>query len=143
MATIRKTRVYPYSIDEVWECLTDSSSLGRWLMENDFRPEVGHEFCFRTDPVPGFDGIVYCKVLTIDPPKELSISWRGGDVDTIVNFKLTEVSGGTRLDLKQTGFRPVKQFVTWFMLSLGWRKIIRKLLANELDSKFGATGADE
>jgi uncharacterized protein YndB with AHSA1/START domain len=37
----------------VWRALTDPDLLARWLMPNDFRPEVGHTFTFRTDPRPG------------------------------------------------------------------------------------------
>src|SRR5262249_37620569 len=49
----------------VWRALTDPDLLARWLMPNDFRPAAGHRFTFRTDPRPGFDGIVHCEVLTL------------------------------------------------------------------------------
>jgi uncharacterized protein YndB with AHSA1/START domain len=57
-----------------------------WLMPNDFTPELGHCFQFRTKPVPGFDSIVNCKVLEINPPRKLVLSWRGGPLDTTVSF---------------------------------------------------------
>lgn len=30
---------------------------------NDFEPRIGHRFQFRTEPAPGFDGVVNCEVL--------------------------------------------------------------------------------
>ena len=42
----------------MWHALTYLHLLARWLMPNDFPPAVGHQFTFRTEPVPqhGFDG---------------------------------------------------------------------------------------
>lgn len=60
--TIRRTVRYPHPPSRVWAAITSSAALARWLMPNDFEPKVGHEFTFRTDPAPGFDGIVHCKV---------------------------------------------------------------------------------
>jgi len=39
-------------------------------MPNDFKPVVGHAFTFRTEPVSqhGFDGVVHCEVLDLEPP---------------------------------------------------------------------------
>ena len=68
--------------------LTDRAALAAWLMPNDFLPEVGHRFAFRTKPAPGFDGTVHCEVLTVDPPRELAYSWVGGGIDTVVRFTL-------------------------------------------------------
>jgi hypothetical protein len=40
-------------------------------MPNDLESRVGHQFTFRTDPVPvhGFDGIVRCEVLELVPAR--------------------------------------------------------------------------
>ncbi len=72
----------------VWRALTDPDLLARWLMPSDFRPAVGHAFTFRTDPWPGFDGVVRCEVPVIEPERRLSISWRGGPLDTTVTWTL-------------------------------------------------------
>ena len=39
------------SIEKVWSALTDSSKLAKWVMENDFKPVVGHRFQFRMQPI--------------------------------------------------------------------------------------------
>jgi uncharacterized protein YndB with AHSA1/START domain len=121
-------RTYPYPRLMVWEAITDREQLAAWLMPNDFKPLLGHEFTFRTDPAPGFDGIVKSRVLAIEPPSHLKISWKGGPLDTIVAFHLEETAEGTALTLRHTGFRGVSNLVPRFILGLGWkRKVLVKL----------------
>ena len=43
--------VYPYPREKVWKALTDSEILAQWLMENDFKPEVGHKFTVDVEPL--------------------------------------------------------------------------------------------
>jgi hypothetical protein len=58
MAAIEVDQFLAQPPERVWHALTDPDLLVRWLMPNDFRPAVGHQFTFRTEPVPqhGFDG---------------------------------------------------------------------------------------
>ena len=101
----KRTIVVDYTLahppEKVWRALTESDLLACWLMENDFRPEVGHRFTFRTQPMPafGFDGIVRCEVLAVDRPHRLRHSWVGGALDTIVTWTLTPKGNGTLLFL--------------------------------------------
>ncbi|MBV8933091.1 MAG: SRPBCC domain-containing protein [Kutzneria sp.] len=97
---------YPYPADNVWRALTDPAALGEWLMPNDFKPEIGHKFTFRTDPAPPyFDGIAHCEVVELDPPCVLAYSWRGGPLpNTKVRWLLTPSEGGTLLRLEHSGF---------------------------------------
>ena len=34
----------PHPPEQVWEYLTRADLLGKWLMENDFKPVTGHKF---------------------------------------------------------------------------------------------------
>ena len=54
---------------KVWRALTESDLLGRWLMPNDIKAQVGHRFTFKTAPALGFDGVVHCKVLEVVEPR--------------------------------------------------------------------------
>jgi uncharacterized protein YndB with AHSA1/START domain len=95
--------------EKVWRALTDPALLAEWLL-----PVIGLElapgaaFTFQTQPHPGWDGTVHCRILAIDPPRMLSYSWVVGDMvlDTVVTFTLTPTASGTRLSLVQSGFRP-------------------------------------
>jgi uncharacterized protein YndB with AHSA1/START domain len=108
--------------EKVWRALTDPTLLERWLMPNDIAPIVGHRFTFRTHPAPGFDGIVHCEIIEVDPPMRLVYSWRGGPIDTVVTWSLEkQPDGGTRLLLVQDGFRP-EDGLTYQLLEKGWRE---------------------
>jgi uncharacterized protein YndB with AHSA1/START domain len=45
-------------------------------------------------------------VLEIEAHRRLSYTWVVGGMDTIVTFRLTPTSSGTRLSLVQSGFKP-------------------------------------
>jgi uncharacterized protein YndB with AHSA1/START domain len=121
---IRFEAVYPFPPEQVWAALTDPVALGEWLMPNDFAPVVGHRFQFRTKPAPGFDGVVHCQVLELDPPKRLSFSWAGGGIDTKVAFELTPLGSSTRLLMTQTGFKGLRGMMVSNILKGGWKRMI-------------------
>jgi uncharacterized protein YndB with AHSA1/START domain len=126
----RKIRIeidYPHAPEKIWRALTDSKLLARWLMENDFEPQLGREFTFRMKPQPGFDGIVRCEVLELDAPHRLSWAWRGGPlVDSRVGFTLSPTPTGTRVLLEHTGFEGMKAVLLSFLMGGGWGKMLRK-----------------
>lgn len=129
---------YPHPVERVWRALTDAEALGKWLMPNDFAPEVGHEFSFRTEPSQMWNGVVQCRVLELDPPHRLAFTWRGdnGRLDTIVAFTLTYAAGGTRLRLEQSGFAAggPQSLSIRDILSSGWNsKLLRERLPALLD----------
>lgn len=133
MKTIRMKRRLAHPPERVWLALTDGRQMEKWLMPNDFRPEVGHCFQFRAKPAPGFDGIVDCKVLALEPEKRLAISWRGGGIDTIVTFLLSPLDTGTELTLVQEGFK-ISNIIPRIILGQGWKSIIGKKLPAVLDT---------
>lgn len=126
--TLRFEALYPQSIEQVWEALTDSTAIGEWLMPNDFKPEVGHRFTFTTKPAPGFDGIVQCQVLTLQRPSRLAYSWKGGGIDTIVSFELISEGSNTRLVMEQSGFTGLRGFMVSRILAGGWKRMIHERL---------------
>lgn len=130
---LKVTHIYPHPPEHVWNALTDSAAIAEWLMENDFEPRVGHRFQFRTDPAPGFDGIVDCEVLVVDPPRRLSYTWKGGQINTILTFTLEPVKEGTRLIVEQTGFAGLKAVLVSYILQSGNRSIYDRKLRSLLD----------
>ena len=96
---------YSHSPEKVWDYLTKSELMEQWLIKNDFLPVIGHDFQFRSQPIPSinFDGIVYCKVLEMVPFKKLTYSWKSGrgngkiTVDSIVEWTLLQKDNGTDL----------------------------------------------
>ena len=118
---------YPHPPEKVWSALTRSEAIARWLMENDFEPRVGHRFQLRAKPQPGWDGIVNCEVLELDPPRRMSWSWKSNvPVDTVLTITLTPEADGTRLHLAHTGFQGVKGIMVSYILGSGWKGIVSK-----------------
>jgi uncharacterized protein YndB with AHSA1/START domain len=127
-------KLYNHPIEHVWAALTSAEALAAWLMPNDFVSEVGREFTFRTDPAPGFDGVVHCQVLEMDAPTSMVWQWRGGPVDTTVTFTLTALDPGrTRFHMRQLGFTGLGGQFTRLVLGNGWRKIYGRRLPAYLE----------
>ncbi len=115
---------YPEDIEPVWHAITDPEAIAQWLMVNDFSARVGHRFQFRTDPAPGFDGIVDCEVLIVEQPHKLAYTWAGGGHQTVVTWTLTRAPEGTQVALVQRGFVGFRGLMTSFMLGRGWKSKI-------------------
>ena len=93
--------------EKVWRALTDPKLLAEWLLPViGFELEPGAEFTFKTQPYPGWDGIVNCRMREIEPKRKLSYSWSVPFLDTVVTFTLAPTPSGTRLSLVQSGFKP-------------------------------------
>lgn len=147
---IRHTWFFPHSPERVWDYLTKPELLEQWLMESNFSPVVGHQFQFHTKPIVkfNFDGKIYCQVLEIEQPKKLVYSWKGGNskkgeisLDSVVTWTLTPKDGGTELQLVHSGFRGLKNFMSYIIMNQGWLKIAKRLLKNLNQSAHVSTGA--
>ena len=93
--------------EKVWRALTDPALLTEWLLPVvELKLEPGAAFSFKTQPYPGWDGIVKCRMLEIEPQRKLSYTWDVPFLATVVTFTLTPTASGTRLSLVQSGFKP-------------------------------------
>lgn len=120
----------PHAPEKVWRALTDPGLLAEWLLPVvNLRLEPGAEFTFRTQPYPGWDGMVDCRFLEIEAQRKLSYTWVVGDMalDTVVTFTLTPSASGTRLSLLQTGFKP-HQKQNFAGARYGWKMMGGKLV---------------
>ena len=78
-----------HSPEKVWRALTDPGLLTEWLLPVfEFKLEPGAAFIFKTQPCPGWDGTVNCRILEVEAQKKLSYSWVVGDMvlDTVVDL---------------------------------------------------------
>ena len=102
--------------------------LAEWLLPVvDFKLERGAPFTFKTQPHPGWDGIVNCRFLEIEAHKKLSYTWAAGGMDNVVTFTLTPTASGTRLSLVQSGFKP-DQKQNFGGARYGWKMMGGKLV---------------
>ena len=117
-----------HSPEKVWRALTDPVLLTEWLLPViELKLEPGAAFTFKTQPQPGWDGIVNCRFLEIEAHRKLSCRWVVGDIDTVVTFTLTPTASGTRLSLVHSGFRP-DQKQNFGGARYGWKMMGGKLV---------------
>ena len=124
--TVVVEREIPHPPEKIWRALTQPHLIREWLMENDFKLEVGHHFNMRRQPRPDFDVVVDCEVLEIETNKTLSYTWSAFDVAGVVTWTLTRTSTGTHLRMEQEGFRP-DQKQAQAGATAGWRLIFASL----------------
>ena len=127
--TLVVERTIPHPPEKIWRALTQSALLEDWLMKNDFQAAVGAKFTFRTQPMPHWNGVVECEVLAVEPHQRLSYSWNAGDgkkLYTTVTWTLTQVEGGTRLRMEQSGFGP-QDDNNYKGAAYGWQRMIEAL----------------
>ena len=115
--------------EKVWRALTDPALLADWLLPVvDLKLERGAAFTFKTQPYPGWDGSVNCRLVEIEPHRKLSYTWVVGDMlDTVVTFALTPTASGTRLSHVQSGFKP-DQKKNFAGARYGWKMMGAKLV---------------
>ena len=117
----------PHPPEKVWRALTEPELLARWLL-----PVIGLElregaaFTFRTQPYPGWDGTVNCRVLEIVPHRRLSYAWTVPFLDTVVTFSLAPSAAGTLLSIVQSGFK-AEQKREFGGARYGWRMMAERL----------------
>jgi uncharacterized protein YndB with AHSA1/START domain len=119
-----------HSPEKVWRALTDPSLLTGWLLPVvGLKLEPGAAVTFKTQPYPGWDGTVNCRILEIEAQSKLSYAWVVGDMalDTVVTFTLTPTALGTRLSLVQSGFKP-DQKQNFGGARYGWKMMSGKLV---------------
>jgi len=116
--------------EKIWRALTQPHLLAEWLMQNDFKPTMGHRFNLRTQAYGDWNGVIDCEVLAIEPNKTLSYIWESGNgplrVTTVVTWTLTPTDTGTHLRMEQSGFRS-DQPQNYAGAKYGWQNFFAKL----------------
>ena len=118
----------PHPPEKVWRALTDPALLAEWLL-----PVIGLElkpgaaFMFKTQPYPGWDGTVSCRMLEIEPQRKIRYTWSVPFLETVVTFTLTATASGTRLSLVQSGFNE-SQKKEFGGARYGWKMMGGKLV---------------
>ena len=91
-------------INKVWDAISTKGGLEAWLMPNDFKAIMGYKFTFQSQPKRGWDGVVYCEVKELNPPKCLGFTWEGNNMEQYVSFDLKEVGRNTEFTLTHAGW---------------------------------------
>ena len=125
-------REFAHPPEKLWRALTQPHLIEAWLMKNDFQPVRGHSFKLSKTPQPGFDIVIDCQVLEIEPGQRLSYTWdypndnAAFNLKSVVTFTLTPTASGTHLRMEQKGFRPdQKQAIQG--ANYGWQGFFQSL----------------
>ena len=114
--------------EKVWRALTEPELLAEWLLPTiGFKLEPDAAFMLKTQPYPGWDGTVNCRMLEIEKYRKLSYAWTVPFLDTVVTFTLTPTGEGTRLSIVQSGFNE-KQGREFGGARYGWNMMGGKLV---------------
>lgn len=124
--TLEIEREMPHPPEKVWRALTEVPLLDEWLLKSDFKPIVGHKFSFRNAPMPQWDGVVHCEVLTVAPYEQLAYRWEALGLNSVVTWTLIPVDGGTRLRMEQSGFGP-ENGQAYAGAKFGWNRMLDTL----------------
>ena len=124
----------PHPPERVWRALTERELLAKWLMTTDMKLAVGQSFTFKTEPMPGWDGVVNCEMKDIEQHKRIRYSWASLGLDTVVTWTLTPTpKGGTLLRLEQSGFPIEKGKLPFFEgAKAGWQNMAGQRLPEVL-----------
>lgn len=119
-------REVPHPPEKVWRALTQSPLMEDWLMHNDFKPVVGHRFTLRSQPAGGWDGVIDCEVLVVEPQARLAYSWNSMGLESVVTFTLKPTPAGAQLRMEQSGFRS-DQRANLQGATYGWKNFMDSL----------------
>ncbi len=118
-------RDLPHPPEKVWRAITTPALIEEWLMKNDFEPTTGRAFKLSME-ANGWSGVIDCKVLEIEAPKQLTYTWSSMGLDTVVAFTLTPTASGTHLRVEQSGF-PMGGDQYFNGARMGWTAFLGKL----------------
>ena len=104
---VRIQRTFPYSVERVFAALTDPRELVRWwgprgistsVAEIDLQPGGACRWVMHPE---GRTTVLRGTIIEVEPPELVSMTnqWEGDDTETLVTFRLTEVDGGTELEI--------------------------------------------
>ena len=119
-------RDMPHPPEKVWRALTTGALIEDWLMANDFEPTVGHRFTLRAQPAGGWNGIIDCEVLAVEPPGRLAYTWTSMGLKTVVTYSVSPTPSGAHLRVEQAGF-PVGATQNIRGAEWGWNSFLGKL----------------
>lgn len=127
-AQIRKSILIKAPIQLVWAYLTEAERLAQWFhpARDDLKTGEPYELL-------GADGAPLCwgRVTAAEPPRRLAYSFTVGPMNgamSDVEWLLTPIDGGTRLDLAHSGLPEGEAAAALlFALDAGWDKHLMRL----------------
>lgn len=128
--------------DQIWAAITEPDQLKRWFAEASLPVRPGGSGFLRFANQSAADDIDPVLVVAVEPPHRFAFRWRSYPDDpdlpldalpsTLVEFTLTETSGGTVLRIVESGFAALPEALRAQSLrdnTGGWDEALRDLAA--------------
>lgn len=106
MNPIKKEVTVNASVEKVWDFITDSEKLAKWLMPNDFELELNKKFTLTCEGHDCGIDIIRCEVKEIVPYKKLAYSWETDQIasETLVTINIQKQGDKTKVTLVHSGW---------------------------------------
>ena len=128
-------------VSRVWHALTDYLEFGEWFRVKLNGPFLPGQVSQGQITYPGYEHLKWEAVVqTLEPERLFSFTWHPYSVDpqidyskeppTLVEFRLEQVAGGTRLLLTETGFDKIpgeRRLKAFLMNDGGWTEQMRNI----------------
>jgi uncharacterized protein YndB with AHSA1/START domain len=131
-------------VERVWRALTDHNEFGTWFHVKLDGPFVPGELSIGYITYPGYEHIKWrAKIERMEPLRYFSFRWHPYAIDpdidysqetpTLVEFRLEEIAGGTRVTVVESGFENVpsdRRAEAFRMNSAGWDMQMQNICAH-------------
>jgi uncharacterized protein YndB with AHSA1/START domain len=131
-------------VERVWRALTDHNEFGTWFRVKLDGPFVPGELSTGYITYPGYEHIKWrAKIERMEPLLCFSFRWHPYAIDpdidysqetpTLVEFRLEEIAGGTRVTVVESGFENVpsdRRAEAFRMNSAGWDMQMQNIWAH-------------
>lgn len=128
-------------LSRVWSALTDHRKFGEWFRVKIEGPFVAGKVSYGQITYPGYEHIKWeAAIQKIEPDNYFSYTWHPYAVDpkidyskepsTLVEFKLTEIPGGTLLTVTESGFENIpsgRRLEAFRMNDGGWAEQMKNI----------------
>ncbi len=127
--SIKKEITFGNDIDAVWNAISKQEEINQWFVHADFKAEPGYAYTFTSkgDDCSQINGVVKNA-----NPYHLSYTWvvQNTQVETVVDWKLEAVEGGTKLTIEHTGISKYEESMAIQLFEgfgKGWIKCVADL----------------
>ncbi|MEQ9618770.1 MAG: SRPBCC domain-containing protein [Deltaproteobacteria bacterium] len=106
MNPIRKEIIVNASIEKVWDFITDSEKLAKWLMPNDFELKPNKKFTFTCEGHDCGVDTIRCEIREIIPYEKLVYTWNTDqfEIETLVTIEIQKLGEKTKVTLIHSGW---------------------------------------
>lgn len=123
------------SPEDIWNYISNSEHVGKWLMPGDIKPETGHKFIFDAKKAGSWEKNIDITVIESSPYEKLILEWVVKGRKSTVQFKIVPKDNNTKLLLTHRGnFTGIIGWIIGLYYKGFWPKAISRRLVQYVES---------